>query len=271
MEAAHTFSSVMTTLVDNAVFAFDVAAPTLFTAFEAAARSLIADGEGAARKSGALMRSFLSRERLGSTAVANGVAIPHVLVEPGVIRTPIAVSWLRLNPGFAPDELPGSLRVDRVFLVIAIAAEIDSDAARQCLGVAASLAVDALTAQEMRRVGSIAGMQAFLRERVAACLQSTGAIVASSEKWDAVGAAVVMDLLGIHARPAMRLADLASTFECEVVVLRPEYIYNLKSIMETMLMTVRYGEPVTVCAKGPRAAEAVKAVLDMIRNGFDEE
>lgn len=74
--------------------------------------------------------------------------------------------------------------------------------------------------------------------------------------------AVVADPVGLHARPAALLARLAGTFDAEVTVDGAD----AGSVLEIMALGVRQGQRVHVGARGPQAAEAVSALVEMLEN-----
>ena len=77
--------------------------------------------------------------------------------------------------------------------------------------------------------------------------------------------AVVGDAAGLHARPAAKLAALASTFESETTVAG----VNARSALAVMTLLIPHGQEVEVTASGPDAEQAVQALSDAITAGFD--
>ncbi|MDO4259604.1 MAG: dihydroxyacetone kinase phosphoryl donor subunit DhaM [Actinomycetaceae bacterium] len=72
--------------------------------------------------------------------------------------------------------------------------------------------------------------------------------------------ATIADPVGLHARPAAELAQLAASFDAEVTVNGAD----AASILEVMTLGLSQGDRVTVTATGPQAAEAVAAVVARI-------
>ena len=81
----------------------------------------------------------------------------------------------------------------------------------------------------------------------------------------------VVNKLGLHARAASRLVQLASSFPCDIVVRREEQEANAKSVMGVLLLCGSKGTKLTVVAHGERASEAVDSIGELIKDRFGEE
>lgn len=81
----------------------------------------------------------------------------------------------------------------------------------------------------------------------------------------------VVNRLGLHARAASRLVQLASKFPCEIVLRREEQEANAKSVMGVLLLCGSKGTKLTVVASGERASEAVDSIGELIKDRFGEE
>ncbi len=80
----------------------------------------------------------------------------------------------------------------------------------------------------------------------------------------------IQNVLGLHARAATKLVQLASKFPCEVNVGRDEQTANAKSVMGVLLLCASKGTYLEVVAKGDRAEECVTAIGDLIAGRFGE-
>ena len=80
----------------------------------------------------------------------------------------------------------------------------------------------------------------------------------------------IVNKLGLHARAATKLVQLASKYPCEVEVARAEQIANAKSVMGVLLLCGSKGTVIEVRAKGDRADECVKAIGELISSRFGE-
>ncbi|HTR56446.1 MAG TPA: HPr family phosphocarrier protein [Kofleriaceae bacterium] len=81
----------------------------------------------------------------------------------------------------------------------------------------------------------------------------------------------IQNELGLHARAATRLVQLATKFPCEVTVAKDGHEVNGKSIMGVLMLVASKGSTITVRAKGERAAEAVAAIAALVDDKFGED
>jgi len=82
---------------------------------------------------------------------------------------------------------------------------------------------------------------------------------------------VIVNKLGLHARPSAKVTQLASKYQSEVWMTKGARRINAKSIMGVMMLAAAKGTSVSVEATGPDEVEAVTALCDLIANGFGEE
>ncbi len=80
----------------------------------------------------------------------------------------------------------------------------------------------------------------------------------------------IINQLGLHARAATKLVQLASTFPCEVEVSRDDQSANGKSVMGVLLLCGSKGTVIEVRATGERAEECVAAIGQLIASRFGE-
>ena len=88
---------------------------------------------------------------------------------------------------------------------------------------------------------------------------------------EASGRFTIVNRLGLHARAATKLVQLASRFPCEVEIGREDQSANAKSVMGVLLLCGSKGTVVDVRARGDRADECVRAIGELISNRFGEE
>ena len=81
----------------------------------------------------------------------------------------------------------------------------------------------------------------------------------------------IRNRLGIHARPAAKLAKTANQFESTVRVMKDGLEVNGKSIMGIMMLAAAQGNVIEIEAEGPDEEQALRALGDLIGNKFDEE
>lgn len=83
--------------------------------------------------------------------------------------------------------------------------------------------------------------------------------------------AVIVNRLGLHARPAMSFVDLASTFESEIKVSKADTEVDGKSIMQMMMLAASQGSELLIIADGGDSEAACKALKELVDAGFDED
>jgi phosphocarrier protein HPr len=82
--------------------------------------------------------------------------------------------------------------------------------------------------------------------------------------------AKIVNLEGLHARPAARIVRLASTFDSEIEISKDGVGVNGKSIMGVMMLAAECGSSITIRANGPDAQEAAEAIVALVETGFGE-
>ena len=82
---------------------------------------------------------------------------------------------------------------------------------------------------------------------------------------------VVVNKLGIHARPAAMFVKTANRFECDVFVEKDGERINGKSIMGLMMLAAGPGSKLTVHADGADAARALSELDALLKRKFDED
>ena len=80
-----------------------------------------------------------------------------------------------------------------------------------------------------------------------------------------------MNKLGLHARAAARLTEVAGGFAAEVWLSRNGRRVNAKSIMGVMMLAAGKGSRVLIEADGEDAEAAVQALGKLIAERFGEE
>ncbi|HMC28381.1 MAG TPA: HPr family phosphocarrier protein [Verrucomicrobiae bacterium] len=82
---------------------------------------------------------------------------------------------------------------------------------------------------------------------------------------------VVINKLGIHARPAAMFVKTANRFGCDVFVEKDGEKVNGKSIMGLMMLAAGPGSKLSVQAEGEDAARALNELDALLKRKFDEE
>jgi phosphocarrier protein len=81
----------------------------------------------------------------------------------------------------------------------------------------------------------------------------------------------VRNKLGLHARAATKLVQLASRFPCEILLSRAGQSANAKSVMGVLLLCGSKGTQLDVEATGTQAEQAVNEIGELITNRFGED
>lgn len=80
----------------------------------------------------------------------------------------------------------------------------------------------------------------------------------------------IVNDLGLHARAATKLVQLAARYPCEVVVSHGGQNANAKSVMGVLLLCGSKGTIVEVTATGAGADECIQAIGKLIAERFGE-
>jgi len=82
---------------------------------------------------------------------------------------------------------------------------------------------------------------------------------------------VVINKLGIHARPAAMFVKAANKFDCDIFVEKDGEKVNGKSIMGLMMLAAGLGSKLTITCEGNDSAQALEALEKLILSKFDED
>ena len=80
----------------------------------------------------------------------------------------------------------------------------------------------------------------------------------------------ITNKLGLHARAAAKLTQLAGKFAADVWVTRDGRRVNAKSIMGVMMLAAAKGATIALETNGPDENEAMAALVGLISDGFGE-
>ena len=80
----------------------------------------------------------------------------------------------------------------------------------------------------------------------------------------------IQNELGLHARAATKLVQLATKYPCEITVTKDGHEVNGKSIMGVLMLVASKGSWVILKARGAQAQEAVDALARLIDDKFGE-
>ena len=82
--------------------------------------------------------------------------------------------------------------------------------------------------------------------------------------------AEILNKLGLHARAAAKLTQLASGFQSEIWLTRNGRRVNAKSIMGVMMLAAGKGATIGIETNGGDADAALQAILKLIVDKFGE-
>jgi phosphocarrier protein len=80
----------------------------------------------------------------------------------------------------------------------------------------------------------------------------------------------VKNKLGLHARAATKLVQLASRFPCDIMISRAGQAANAKSVMGVLLLCGSKGTTLDIEATGEQAQTAVAEIGKLIDDRFGE-
>ncbi|MBI3147917.1 MAG: HPr family phosphocarrier protein [Betaproteobacteria bacterium] len=80
----------------------------------------------------------------------------------------------------------------------------------------------------------------------------------------------IVNRLGLHARAAAKLTQLASRHQCEVWMTRNSRRINAKSIMGVMMLAAGKGSKVEFETSGADEVEAMRALVALVQDYFGE-
>lgn len=80
----------------------------------------------------------------------------------------------------------------------------------------------------------------------------------------------IINKLGLHARAAAKITQLASKFKSDVWLSRNDHKVNAKSIMGVMMLAANKGSIINIETIGSDEAEAMLALVHLISDYFGE-
>ncbi len=82
------------------------------------------------------------------------------------------------------------------------------------------------------------------------------------------GTAKVMNLKGLHIKPAGEMSRIALSQPCKVYLKVREYEVNAKSVLGILSAQVKCGEEVTIVCDGEGEEIVLKEILEAVNNKF---
>ena len=84
------------------------------------------------------------------------------------------------------------------------------------------------------------------------------------------GQVVIVNALGLHARAAAKLVNLAKTFTCTIELCVEDKSVDAKSIMKVMMLAAGQGTVLTLRTSGDEEEDAFEAISALIADRFGE-
>ena len=81
----------------------------------------------------------------------------------------------------------------------------------------------------------------------------------------------IINKLGLHARAAAKITQLAGKFQSEVWLSRNDRKVNAKSIMGVMMLAANKGSTINIETIGSDETEAMLAMVNLIGDYFGED
>lgn len=81
----------------------------------------------------------------------------------------------------------------------------------------------------------------------------------------------IKNRLGLHARAAIKLVELAQSFTAVITVSNADVSATADSVMGLLMLDSAQGQKIMVSAEGPDEVSALNAISALIEAGFDEE
>ena len=92
----------------------------------------------------------------------------------------------------------------------------------------------------------------------------------SQGEWFMECTVLIQNRLGLHARAAAKLVDLAKRFSSDITLKKDQCQVDAKSIISVLMLSANKGSQVNLQADGQDEKEALAALVNLIENRFDE-
>lgn len=88
----------------------------------------------------------------------------------------------------------------------------------------------------------------------------------------ATAEAEILNMMGIHLRPASSLVQLCNKYpDCEVLLTKDGQTVNGMSIMSVIMLAAEQGSFLSIEITGEQCEELLKEIVTLIENKFGEE
>ena len=207
---------------------------------------------------GEYLEALTAREEKVSTYLINGAAIPHGVNEAKdqVIETGVFIVQV-------PQGVVWNTKGDMARLIVGIAAKGKDHLS--LLQRLTNVVMDEAVAEQLATTTNKHDiLDALNTEAQTAPVQQ--------EDYSVVAQAQVVDVEGMHARPASLISEQAAKFsETDIRIRNDQRTGIAKSMASLLSMGANHGDVLTISAEGPEAEQAVQVLAEMIRQGLDNE
>ncbi len=244
--------------VSSQQIALNVQATTKKDVLELIAQNLSALG----LVSGDYLEPLMAREEKVSTYLINGVAIPHGVNEAKdqVVKTGVFIAQV-------PQGIPWNDKGDIAHLIVGIAAKGQDHLS--LLQRLTEVVMDQALAEKLAGTTD--------KNDILNALNATDQAPSESEPeqledFSTTAVANVVDVQGMHARPASLIAERAATFsETDIRIRNDQKTANGKSMASLLAMGASLDDELVISAQGPEADQAVQVLAEMINQGLDSD
>lgn len=80
----------------------------------------------------------------------------------------------------------------------------------------------------------------------------------------------ILNRLGLHARASAKFVQAASSFKCEVTLMRESRRVNGKSIMGILMLAAAKGTIIEICTDGEEEEVALASLVGLVEGCFGE-
>ena len=81
----------------------------------------------------------------------------------------------------------------------------------------------------------------------------------------------IKNKLGLHARAAVKFVNLANRFGADIKIIKDGNAIDGKSILGILTLAATQGSSIALTASGKDEDAALKALVELINNRFDEK
>lgn len=212
--------------------------------------------------SGDYLEPLVAREEKVSTYLINGVAIPHGVNEAKdqVVKTGVFIAQV-------PQGIAWNDKGDIAHLIVGIAAK-----GQDHLGLLQRLTEVVMDQALAEKLATTTDKTDILN-----ALNGTEQAAADTEQEQLEDFAIttvakVVDVQGMHARPASLISEQAATYsDTEIRIRNDKKTASAKSMAALLTMGASLDDELVVSAEGPQADQAVQKLAEMINQGLDND